>query len=161
MWLLQSKVNTKTPAHGAHWPCVITGLKIAGGSGHVVYQYWHPCKQILYLSDISVATPIRTDTSLICNISCHTYVNRCSIISSISDHRDKKLMLYMCSISYHPDRYLILYLMRSRDWESVMREWRSRENAFVTPKGVLLLAKCHASATLEGFWASSRKHLPM
>lgn len=25
------------------------------------------------------------------------------------------------------------------------------ENDIVTPKGVLLLAKCHASATLEGF----------
>jgi hypothetical protein len=25
------------------------------------------------------------------------------------------------------------------------------ENGIVTPKGVLLLAKCHASATLEGF----------
>ena len=30
----------------------------------------------------------------------------------------------------------------------------------VTPKGVLRLAKCHASATREGLWASSREHLP-
>ena len=30
----------------------------------------------------------------------------------------------------------------------------------VTPKGVLRLAKCHASATHKGLWASSREHLP-
>ena len=30
----------------------------------------------------------------------------------------------------------------------------------VTPKGVLRLAKCHASATREGLRASSREHLP-
>ena len=30
----------------------------------------------------------------------------------------------------------------------------------VTPEGVLLLARCHASATREGLRASSREHLP-
>ena len=30
----------------------------------------------------------------------------------------------------------------------------------VTPEGVLLLARCHASATLESHRASSREHLP-
>ena len=30
----------------------------------------------------------------------------------------------------------------------------------VTPEGVLRLAKCHASATLESLRASSREHLP-
>ena len=33
-------------------------------------------------------------------------------------------------------------------------------NVIVTPKGVLLPALCHASATREGPWASSRGHLP-
>ena len=30
----------------------------------------------------------------------------------------------------------------------------------VTPKGMLLPAKCHASATCEGLRASSREHFP-
>ena len=37
---------------------------------------------------------------------------------------------------------------------------RISRGKIVTPKGVLLLALCHASATREGPWASSRELLP-